>query len=195
MCLAFRTRKQFRFIQHDHNVLVVKVSVPAIELVSEVCLWWWMWPWKMTLFWQLLTVSRACLAVEKCLRNCGKCREETKVRVWSVFERWGSAGVWKDEWKNALLFSRWRLLLRSSMFVAHVLSGTRLYWVFNKGVNKVEANRLKNKTQKNLLGLWIRAFGQSLAVFCFVVVVFAEDGGERGVVFFWTEKLWKGHAA
>ena len=34
VCLAFRTRKQFRFVQHDHNVLVVKVSVPAMELVS-----------------------------------------------------------------------------------------------------------------------------------------------------------------
>ena len=34
MCLAFSARKQFRFIQHDHNVLVVKVSVPAMELVS-----------------------------------------------------------------------------------------------------------------------------------------------------------------
>ena len=146
----------------------------------------------MTMFWQLLTVSGAYLAVEKCLRNCGKCTEETKVRVWSVFERWGSAGVWKDEWKNALLFSRWRLLLRSSMFVVHVLSGTRLYWVFNKGVNKVEANRLKNKTQKNLLGLWIRAFGQSLAVFCFVVVVLGGDGGERGVVFFGLKSCEKG---
>ena len=54
---------------------------------------------------------------------------------------------------------------RSLMFNVHVLSGTRFYWFFNKGGNKVEANRLKNKTQKNLLGLWRRAFGQSLAVF------------------------------
>ena len=32
---------------------------------------------------------------------------------------------------------------RSLMFNVHVLSGTRFYWVFNKGGNKVEANRLK----------------------------------------------------
>ena len=165
-----------------------------MELVSGGMFVVCMRPWKMTLFWQLLTVSGAYLAVEKCLRNCGKCREETKVRVWSVFERWGSAGVWKDEWKNALLFSRWRLLLRSSMFVVHVLSGTRLYWVFNKGVNKVEANRLKNKTQKNLLGLWIRAFGQSLAVFfvLFCCGCFLWGGGERGVVFFGMKSCEKG---
>ena len=165
-----------------------------MELVSEVCLWWCMRPWKMTLFWQLLTVSGACLAVEKCLRNCGKCRGETKVRVWSVFERSGSAGVWKDGWKNALVFSRWRLLLRSLMFVVHVLSGTRLYWVFSKGGNKVEANRLKNKTQKNLLGLWIRAFGQSLAVFfvLFCCGCFLWGGGERGVVFFRLKSCEKG---
>ena len=165
-----------------------------MELVSEVCLWWCMRPWKMTLFWQLLTVSGACLAVEKCLRNCGKCRGETKVRVWSVFERSGSAGVWKDGWKNALVFSRWRLLLRSLMFVVHVLSGTRLYWVFSKGGNKVEANRLKNKTQKNLLGLWIRAFGQSLAVL-FVLLwlwLFFGGTGERGVVFFGLKSCEKG---
>ena len=155
-----------------------------MELVSEVCLWWCMRPWKMTLFWQLLTVSGACLAVEKCLRNCGKCRGETKVRVWSVFERSGSAGVWKDGWKNALVFSRWRLLLRSLMFVVHVLSGTRLYWVFSKGGNKVEANRLKNKTQKNLLGLWIRAFGQSLAVFL-VLLLWLFFGGTGGSGEWW----------
>ena len=126
----------------------------------------------MTLFWQLSTGSGAYLAVEKCLRNCGKCREETKVRVWSV--RWGGEVRWGGSFKRweekrvgtfkmapAALDNQFRSL----MFVVHVLSGTGFYWVFNKGVNKVEANRLKNKTQKNLLGLWIRAFGQSLAVF------------------------------
>ena len=69
---------------------------------------------------------------------------------------------------------------RSLMFNVHVLSGTRFYWVFNKGGNKVEANRLKNKTQKNLLGLWRRAFGQSLAVF-FVLLWLSFGGGRWGV--------------
>ena len=172
------------------------------SLSVEVCLWWRMRPWKMTLFWQLSTGSGPYLAVEKCLRNCGKCREETKAHVWSV--RWGgevrfsgSLKTWVEKCVGNFKMAPAALdnQFRSLMFVVHVLLGTGFYWVFNKGVNKVEANRLKNKTQKNLLGLWIRAFGQSLAVFCFVVVVFAGDGGERGVVFFWTEKLWKGHAA
>ena len=69
---------------------------------------------------------------------------------------------------------------RSLMFNVQVLSGTRFYWVFNKGGNKVEANRLKNKTQKNLLGLWRRAFGQSLAVF-FVLLWLFFWGGRWGV--------------
>ena len=69
---------------------------------------------------------------------------------------------------------------RSLMFNVHVLLGTRFYWVFNKGGNKVEANRLKNKTQKNLLGLWRRAFGQSLAVF-FVLLWLFFWGGRWGV--------------
>ena len=87
---------------------------------------------------------------------------------------------------------------RSLMFNVHVLSGTRFYWVFNKGGNKVEANRLKNKTQKNLLGLWRRAFGQSLAVFCFVLLwlFFGGRGVGNGVgmgvwAFSWCFVDWK----
>ena len=65
---------------------------------------------------------------------------------------------------------------------------------FNKGGNKVDANRFKNKTQKNLLGLWIRAFGQSLAVL-FVLLwlwLFFGGTGERGVVFFGLKSCEKG---
>ena len=159
-------------------------------------------PWKMTLFWQLLTGSGAYLAVESCLRNCGKCREETKVQVWSV--RWGgevrfseSLKTWVEKHVGTFKMAPAALdnQFRSLMFVVHVLSGTGFYWVFNKGVNKVEANRLKNKTQKNLLGLWIRAFGQSLAVFFVLLSLFFVGRGGAGSGVFWTEKLWKGHAA
>ena len=155
----------------------------------------------MTLFWQLLTGSGAYLAVERCLRNCGKCREETKVRVWSV--RWGgevrlsgSLKTWVEKHVGTFKMAPAALdnQFRSLMFVVHVLSGTGFYWVFNKGVNKVEANRLKNKTQKNLPGLWIRAFGQSLAVFfvLFCCGCFLWGGGERGVVFFRLKSCEKG---
>ena len=146
-------------------------------------------PWKMTLFWQLLTGSY--LAVERCLRNCGKCREETKVRVWSV--RWGgevrfsgSLKTWVEKRVGTFKMAPAALdnQFRSLMFVVHVLSGTGFYWVFNKGVNKFEANRLKNKTQKNLLGLWIRAFGQSLAVFL-VLLLWLFFGGTGGSGEWW----------
>ena len=155
----------------------------------------------MTLFWQLSTGSGPYLAVEKCLRNCGKCREETKAHVWSV--RWGgevrfsgSLKTWVEKRVGTFKMAPAALdnQFRSLMFVVHVLLGTGFYWVFNKGVNKVEANRLKNKTQKNLLGLWIRAFGQSLAVFfvLFCCGCFLWGGGEQGVVFFRLKSCEKG---
>ena len=155
----------------------------------------------MTLFWQLSTGSGPYLAVEKCLRNCGKCREETKAHVWSV--RWGgevrfsgSLKTWVEKCVGNFKMAPAALdnQFRSLMFVVHVLLGTGFYWVFNKGVNKVEANRLKNKTQKNLLGLWIRAFGQSLAVL-FVLLwlwLFFGRRGERRVVFFGLKSCEKG---
>ena len=120
----------------------------------------------MILFWQLLTGSGVYLAVEKCLRNCGKCREET--------EKMGGKTRWYFQ-DGACCFGRYCLLY---MFC-------RVQGCIGLG-NKVEANRLKNKTQKTCLAFEYALLVSHLPYFllCCGCGCFLRGGGERGVVFF-----------